>query len=116
MSLFPEYDETYTVYEYTVPTGWVAPSWTLIGEVVGRIEPVAGNEEILNNQDYQGVTEILFMDLDYEGIVKPDHYLVDPRGIVYQNRGIPETWRNLIPYVMCKLERSQSPVEIPVST
>ena len=116
MSLFPQYDETYSIYEYTVPVGWAEPTWAYIGDVVGRIEPVAVDEAQKNSQDYQGVTEVLFLDLQYDGIIKPDHYLVDSRGIVYQNKGVPESWRNLIPYVMCKLSRPQSPVEIPVST
>jgi hypothetical protein len=122
VSLFPEYDETLDVYEYTEPSGWSeagtvgTTGWSYIGSIVGRIEPVAANEELLNRQDYQGITEVCFLDLQYDGIVKPNHYLVDSRSIVYQNRGIPETWRHLIPYVMLKLERPQSPVVIPVST
>jgi hypothetical protein len=116
VSLFPEYDETLNVYEYTEPSGWSEATWTLIDTVVGRIEPVAANEELLNRQDYQGITEVCFLDLQYDGIVKPNHYIVDSRNVVYQNRGIPETWRHLIPYVMLKLERPQSPLVIPVST
>ena len=116
MSLFPECDSEFTVYRKTVPSGWVAPSWSTVGTIVGRVEPVAANEEILNRQDYQGITEVLFMDIEYKGIVQPDDYIVSSPGTVYQNRGIPEDWNYLIPYVMCKLERPQSPVEIPPSS
>lgn len=110
MSLFPEYDEVMEVYRYTEPSGWEDPSCTLIGTVVGRIEPVAANEELLNNQDFQGIVEVAFLDIQYDGFVLPNDYIKDVRGTIYQNRGIPETWRHLIPYVMLKLERPQSPL------
>ena len=116
VSLFPEYDEVLEIYEYTEPSGWSEAGWVYVDSVVGRIEPVAANEELLNRQDYQGITEVAFLDIQYDNIVKPNHYVRDPRGIVYQNRGIPETWRHLIPYVMLKLERTQSPLVRPVST
>lgn len=116
VSLFPEYDEVLEVYEYTEPSGWSEAGWVYVDSVVGRIEPVASNEELLNRQDFQGVTEVAFLDIQYDNIVKPNHYIRDTRGVVYQNKGIPETWRHLIPYVMLKLERPQSPLVIPVST
>lgn len=116
VSLFPEYDEVLEVYNYTEPSGWSEGGWAYVDSVVGRIEPVAANEELLNRQDFQGITEIAFLDIQYDGIVQPNYYIKDSRGIVYQNRGVPETWRHLIPYVMLKLERPQSPLVIPVST
>ena len=116
MSLFLEYDETLTVYEYSEPSGWSEATWTLVDTVVGRIEPVASVAELINRQDYQGITEVAFLDLEYNGIVEPNHYIVDSRGVVYQNKGIPEVWRHIIPYVMLKLERPQAPLVIPVST
>ena len=116
VSLFPEYDEVLEVYEYTEPSGWSEAGWVYVDSEVGIIEPVASNEELLNRQDFQGVTEVAFLDIQYDNIVKPNHYVRDPRGIVYQNKGIPETWRHLIPYVMLKLKRPQSPLVIPVST
>lgn len=114
MALFPETREYYDVYEYVPSVGWESPTWNYVGEVFMRVEPVTSSDELVNNQDNQNITEVGFMDIEYDGIVNPDNYLVRrSNGVVYQNKGIPEVWEHLIPYVMCKLERPQSPVTIP---
>lgn len=117
MALFPDSRTPYSVYDYIDPT-WENPTaWISVGTVLMRVEPVAANEEILNKQDYQGVSEIGFLDMQYDGMIKPNTYLVrQSDGTVYQNRGVPEKWEWLIPYIMVKLERPQSPVTIPPST
>lgn len=117
MALFPEARKLYDVYEYIHTSGWEAPTWNYVGEVLMRVEPVASKNELVNNQDDQNITEVGFMDIEYDGVINPDNYIVRrSNGAVYQNKGIPEVWEDLIPYVMCKLERPQSPVEIPEST
>lgn len=114
--IFPEYEDVQEVYKYTEPSGWTEGGWEYVGSIKGRIEPVAANEELLNRQDFQGVSEVDFLDIAYDGIVQPNYYIKDSHNIVYQNRGVPEVWRHLIPYIMLKLERPQTDVTIPVST
>ena len=41
-----------------------------------RVEPVASSDELVNNQNNQNITEVGFMDIEYDGIVNPDNYLV----------------------------------------
>lgn len=113
--IFPELHEPLQVWRYGTPTsGWGDPTFVLVGTVMALIEPVSGKEEFLNKQDYQGVSEIASMDIIYDGVVQPDDYLVDTRGTQYVNKGVPETWRHIIPHVYLKLERSQEPVTFPV--
>ena len=117
MALFPETRSPYDVYSFTEAVGWSEPTWSYDGEILMRIEPVAANEEIMNNQDNQNISEIGFIDIEYDGIVKPNSFIIDRAdGTQFQNRGIPEKWKFLIPYIMVKLERPQSPATIPVST
>jgi len=113
MPMFPQYNESYSVIRSTISNDFTEPTWSLVATVIGRSEPVSGKEEYLNHQDFQGVSEVAFIGLEYEGIVKPDDYIVDPRGRAFVNKGEPEVWRYMMPYIMLKLEPSQQPVTIP---
>jgi len=108
--MFPEFEENLEVWRYVKPTGWGDPTFSLVATVRGHIEPVVSSAQFLNNQDFQGVSEVAFLDIVYENVVEPNDYIITPRGEQFKNIGIPETWRYIIPYVMLKLETSQEPV------
>jgi hypothetical protein len=115
MVMFPEMVEDFQVWRYgkADPTAWEDPKFNLVAVVRGHTEPVSPNAEFLNKQDFQSVTEYCFLDITYKDIVQPDDYLVDSEGTQYINKGVPETWKHILPYVMLKLERSQQPIEFP---
>ena len=108
--MFPEFEEDLQVWRFVTPTGWGDPTFSLVATVKGHIEPVVASAQYLNSQDFQGITEVAFLDIAYDKVVLPNDYIITPRGDQYKNVGIPETWRYIIPYVMLKLETSQEVV------
>jgi len=107
--IFPEYqDEAIKVYRYTIPaSGWGDLAWVLVGTISGRIEPVAADENLRNQQIFQNVTEVCFSPIDYASSVLPGDGLIDSYGIQRKVVGPPEIWRHINPYVMYMLERAQ---------
>jgi len=109
--VFEQFYDTHTLTRKTDPIGFADATWNTIGTIRGRVEPVAGNEEFLNNQNFQGISEVMFCPIETAGLVRPDDVLEDSYGIKRINKGEPEIWRHILPYVMLKLERSQYVVQ-----
>lgn len=105
--VFNEYQDDISGYRLSSATGWSDPTWSLVATIKGRIEPVAPNEELRNNQQFQNVTEVLFTDIENATIFRGGDGIIDSYGIKRKIVGEPEIWRNMIPYVMYSLERSQ---------
>jgi hypothetical protein len=106
--MFEEYNEDIQVWRLATPaTGMADSTWTQVATVSGRIEPVSAGESYINNQNNQTASHILFLDVSYESLLQPQDGLIDPRGIEYINISTPEAWRNLLPYIMPKLEQKQ---------
>jgi len=106
--MFEEYNEDIQVWRLVTPeTGMADSTWTQVATVSGRIEPVSAGESYINNQNMQTASHILFLDISYEGVIKEQDGLIDPRGREYINISTPEDWRCLIPYIMPKLEQKQ---------
>jgi hypothetical protein len=90
------------------PTGDLAdPAWTQITTVSGRIEPVMGSEEFLNNQAFAKVSGILFLLYSYRNTIRAGDGVVDADGNQYKVIGKPEIWKNMLPHVACKVEPVQ---------
>lgn len=105
--LFPEFADNITGYRLEATTGWNDPVNVVIATIRGRIEPVAGKEELRNHQTFQNVTEVLFTDIENATIFQGGDGIVDSYGIKRKVVGEPEIWRHLNPYVMYYLERAQ---------
>jgi hypothetical protein len=111
--LFPEYQEPFTVWR-----GFDQPEdpfvgdrpWVLAENITGRIEPVAGTEEFLHNQDFHNVTEVIFCPIDYAGRVHGGDGIIDSAGKQMRVVGEPEVWKYMMPYVMLKVEKAQFPI------
>ena len=112
MALFPAFEEEYKVYGKVIVNEWTDPTIMYKGMVRGILEPVTSTQEFLNKQDNQGITEVIVCDLEYEGVVNPDDYLRDPRGVQYQCRGVPEAWRYIMPNLVIKTERAQHVIDV----
>mgnify|MGYP007069484419 CR=1 FL=1 len=112
MSLFPECREAHRVYRYSEPSGFSDATLSYIGEVLGRLEPIAASESMKNSQAYQNCTHYDFLDMEYDGIVLPKDYIIDPRDKQYQVVGEPEVWRNIIPQVVLNLEKPQTEIDV----
>ena len=106
--IFPEFMEPLQLWRAMPPVGAMSdPVWTLITTVSGRVEPVMGDEEFLNNQTFAKVTEILFLPIDYKRLVRAGDGILDADGIQHRIVGRPEIWKSMLPYVSCKLEPVQ---------
>ena len=112
MALFPECRETHRVYRCSEPSGFSDGTPTYVGEVLGRLEPIAASEAMRNGQAYQNCTHYDFLDIEYNGLVQAKDYIIDPRNKQYQVIGEPEVWRNIIPQVVLNLEKPQQEVDI----
>lgn len=111
--MFPEFDEAWEVWRPGGTGGWTDSPFTFVGYVSGHLEPVNGNEEFLNKQDFQNVTHYGITYIAYEGVVQPKDYIVTTRGEQYICAGFPEVWRYLLPHIAIKLQVSQEPVSFP---
>lgn len=112
MALFDELQEPISVYRPTIAVGFNDATIAFVSdELTAYIEPVTATNEYLNQQDYQGIDKIAFMPIEFKGVVKPNDYIVDEDGMIFQNIGIPENWKYILPYVMLKLK---VPQELPV--
>jgi hypothetical protein len=106
--IFPEYqDAEIKVYRLTPTTGWSDSAWVLIATISGRIEPVAADENLRNQQIFQNVTEVCFSPVSAASVVLPGDGFIDSYGIKRKVIGSPEIWRNINPYAMFMLERAQ---------
>jgi hypothetical protein len=106
--IFSEYMEELQVWRMISPVGALAdPAWTLQCTISGRVEPVVGTEEFLNNQSFASITEVLFFPLEYRSRVQAGDGIVDIDGRQHKVIGRPEIWKSMLPHVACKL----SPVQ-----
>lgn len=102
--IFPEYIEPLQVWRVATPTGALSdPVWTRITTISGRIEPVVGTEEFLNNQTFAGITEILFLPYTYRGLLHAGDGIVDSDGGQHKIFGRPEVWGSMLPHIACKM-------------
>lgn len=105
--LFTEYAEVFEVWRLGAPGALSDPTWTLQTTVSGRFEPVQGTEEFLHNQSFADVTELLFLPIGYASAVRANDGIVSSDGTQRRIVGQPEIWKNMIPHVVCKMERAQ---------
>lgn len=112
MALFPEYREIHRVYRQAEASGFSDATLTYIGEIQGRLEPIGAGQAFLNEQNHQNISHYDFLDFAYDGVVKAQDYILDPRDKQYQVVGEPEVWRNLIPQLVLKLEIPQTEIDI----
>lgn len=114
MALFDELQEPLSIHQYAAPEGWTEGGYTFIADITGYIEPVVASASLINQQDMQGISHVAFLPIAYKGVVKPNMYVIDADGTQYQNKGMPENWKFIIPYVMLKLVQPQTLLVIPV--
>lgn len=106
--IFPEFIEALQVWRMATPIGDLAdPVWTHITTVSGRIEPVMGSEEFLNNQAFASITEVLFLPYECRNSVRAGDGIVDLDGGQHKIIGKPEVWKSMLTHVACKLEPVQ---------
>jgi hypothetical protein len=111
--VFPEFVEPLQVWRAITPAGALTdPVWTFITTVSGRIEPVQGSEEFLNNQTFAKVAELLFLPYTYHNIVRTGDGIVDADGGQRRTVGLPENWKSMMPHVVYKLEPCQWAVTV----
>lgn len=110
---FPQFDETWEVWRTGNTGGWDDSPFVFIGYLRGHLEPVNGDEEFLNKQDFQNVTHFGITYISNEGTIKSKDYIVTPRGEQFIAVGEPEVWRYLIPHIAVKLQVSQEPIDFP---
>jgi hypothetical protein len=64
-------------------------------------------EEVVGNQNFANVTEILFLPYQYRTTISPQDGVIDADGIQRRVVGQPEVWKYKMPHVVCMLERAQ---------
>lgn len=112
MALFPECRETHRVYRQVEASGFSDATLTYVGEIQGRLEPISASQMFLNEQNNQNISHYDFLDFAYDGVVKAQDYILDPRNKQYHVVGEPEVWRNLIPQLVLKLEIPQTEIDV----
>lgn len=112
MALFPEYRETHRVYRQVEASGFSDATLIHVGDIQGRLEPAGPSQAFLNEQNNQNISSYDFIDMQYDGVVKAQDYILDPRDKQYHVVGEPEVWRNLIPQLVLKLEIPQTEIDV----
>ena len=102
--MFPELEETFSVYRESQATGFSDGSFVLVNTISGLREPIAGTEEWLNHQAFPGVTETLSVDLTYAGIAQENDILHDSSAREWRVIGKPERWDGFLPHILLRLK------------
>jgi hypothetical protein len=90
--LFPEYQENYTLYRLSTPSGYADRTWENITIITGRVEPIGGMEFFSHDQAHGDINEIMMSPIEYRGIVQPNDMLVDAYSVGRKVIGHPEDW------------------------
>lgn len=118
MELFERVQETVSIYKPPTLSGWSTEEayWEFVQEIPMYIESVTGIESIQNQQNLQGITEFGISPIAYKDVIKEGYGVVDSDGVQRVNKGVPETWKFILPYCGYSLKREQFPIEVEPST
>lgn len=104
--------ETLPLYRYTATSEWSDDtSWHYVQDISVYIEPVSFVNAPQNDQDFQSIYAIGYCPREYASVVQPEDGIISAEGIHYINIGIPEDWKNILPYCALRLEKKQGAID-----
>lgn len=111
--LFDEYQEVQQVWRFVAPTsGYADPSWTHIGDITGRIEPLGSSDKLSYNQTFDNASDMDFIPYEYRTFIAGGDGIIDVDGIQRKIVGQPEWYKYEMPHVEARLERVQFLVNV----